>query len=347
MKKEHVLSVLVSLIIIYLLYLIFSPFFVPLFWAVALVILFYPYYTWVLNITKRKSLSSLIVCVSIALFIMVPLAVMGAALASDFFNAYQKAQNYIKNLAIGSPDQDSIAMYLRKYIGQGHYVSVSGTDIKEVLSNTAKTIASYAAETLTVFLKGLAGFVFNLILSFFAMFFLFKDGDALIGVLKEILPVPEKEKGDIINRTRDVISASIYGGVAVGAVHGLLGGLMFLALGIFAPILWGFSMFIVSFLPVGTIMVWGPAAVYLLIKGHAAKAAVLSAWGLILIVFTDYILRPAIISGKTDMHPLLLFFGILGGVTVFGLVGIIAGPLIVSIGLAMVEIYRKYASVKP
>jgi len=344
MKKEHVLSVIVSLVIIYLLYLIFSPFFVPLFWSVALVILFYPYYRWVLNITKRGYLSSFIVCVSIALFIMVPLAVIGAALASDFFTAYQKAQNYIKNLAIGSPDQDSIDRYLRKYIGQ--YVSVSGVDIKDVLSNTAKTIAAYAAETLTVFIKGLAGFVFNLLLSFFAMFFLFREGDALIGVLKEILPVPESEKEDIIGRTRDVISASIYGGVAVGAVHGLLGGLMFWALGIFAPILWGFSMFIVSFLPVGTTMVWGPAAVYLLINGHVAKAVMLSMWGMVLIIFTDYILRPAIVSGKTDIHPLLLFFGILGGVTVFGLVGIIAGPLIVSIGLAMIEIYRKYASVK-
>jgi predicted PurR-regulated permease PerM len=344
MKKEHILSILVSLVITYLLYLIFSPFFVPLFWAVALVILFYPYYRWLLKITNRGYLSSFIVCVSIALFIMVPLAVMGAALASDFFNAYQKAQNYIKNLAIGSPDQDSIARYIRKYIGE--YVTVSGTDIKEVLSNTAKTIASYAAETLTLFIKGLAGFIFNLILSFFAMFFLFKEGEALIGVLKEILPVPDSEKEAIINRTRDVISASIYGGVAVGAVHGLLGGLMFWALGIFAPILWGFSMFIVSFLPVGTIMVWGPAAVYLLVKGHVAKAAVLSVWGMVLIVFTDYILRPAIVSGKTDIHPLLLFFGILGGVTVFGLVGIIAGPLIVCIGLAMIEIYRKYAGVK-
>lgn len=223
MKKEYILTVLVSLVVIYLLYLIFSPFFVPLFWAVAFVILFYPYYRWILNnITKKGYLASLIACVSIALFLIVPLAVVGTALASDFFMVYQKAQNYIKNLAIGSPDQDSIAIYIRKYLGQ--YVNVSGADIKDILSNTAKTIASYAAESLTLFIKGLAGFIFNLVLSFFAMFFLFKDGDVLIGVLKEILPVPESEKEDIINKTRDVISASIYGGVAVGAVHGLLGG---------------------------------------------------------------------------------------------------------------------------
>ncbi len=345
MKKEYILTALASLIVIYLLYLIFSPFFVPLFWAVAFVILFYPYYRWVLNnITKKGYLASLITCVSIALFLIVPMAVIGTALASDFFKVYQMAQNYIKNLSLGSPDPDSIAMYMRKYLGQ--YVDVPGAEVRDILSNAAKNIASYAGESLTVFIKGLAGFVFNLILSLFAMFFLFKDGDSLISALKEILPVPESEKEDIIGKTRDVISASIYGGVAVGAVHGLLGGLMFWALGLYAPILWGFSMFIVSFLPVGTALVWGPAAVYLLMKGSLVKAAVLSSWGIILIGFADYILRPAIVSGKTDIHPLLLFFSILGGVTVFGLVGIIAGPLIVSIGLAMIDIYRKYVRVQ-
>ncbi len=342
MKKEYFLGALLSFVIVYLLYLIFSPFFVSLFWAVALVILFYPYYRWLLkNISKKSYLASLIACATIAFFLMIPLILIGAALAGDFFEVYHLAENYIKNLYSGTPAPDSIAVFLKKYIGQ--YAEISEADAKEILSNAVKSTASYAEESLTVFVKGLAGFVFNLILSFFAMFFLFKDGYALVGMLKEILPLPESEKDDIINSTRDVISASIYGGVAVGAVHGLLGGLMFWALGFYASILWGFSMFIVSFLPIGTALVWGPAAVYLVIKGSIMKAAILSVWGLILIAFADYVLRPAILSEKTDIHPLLLFFSILGGVTAFGLVGIIAGPLIVSLGLAMMDIYRKYA----
>ncbi len=345
MKSEYILSALLSLLVIYLLYLIFSPFFIPIFWAVAFVILFYPYYRWLLlKITDKSWLASLIACASIAFFLMIPMAIIGAAVTGDFLKLYQLAENYIRNLSIRTNPPDYIAPYLRKYLGQ--HVDISEIDLKNIVANSVKSIASYVGEGLTGFIKGIVWFLFDLLLSFFAMFFLFKDGDKIIDILKDILPVSENDKEEILQKTRDVISASIYGGVAVGAVQGLLGGLMFWLLGLFAPMLWGFGMFIFSFLPVGTALVWGPVAIYLFIKGNFGQALALSAWCLILIGFVDYMLRPMIVSGKTDIHPLLLFFSILGGVTVFGFIGIIAGPLIVSIGLATIDIYRHYLKSK-
>jgi predicted PurR-regulated permease PerM len=143
-------------------------------------------------------------------------------------------------------------------------------------------------------------------------------------------------------RSRDIISSSIYGGVLVALVQGALGGVAFWLLGLPAPILWGFVMFLFSILPVvGSPLIWIPAVVYLFISGAYIKALLLLVWGALIIGSVDNILKPIIISGKTAMHPLLLLFSILGAIKVFGFIGVIAGPLILSLALSIIEIYRE------
>lgn len=174
------------------------------------------------------------------------------------------------------------------------------------------------------------------------MYFLFKDGDTLLDVIKDIIPLSEAYKKRIIKKNRLVISATMNGGLMVGAVQGLLGGIAFWFLGLPAPILWGFVMLLTSFIPsVGSAIVWGPGVIYLIVVGSYAKAAMLFVWGTFIVGLADNLLRPVIVSGRTNLHPLLLFFSILGAVNVFGIIGIIAGPIILSIGLSMVEIYHE------
>lgn len=347
MKSEYLITLLLAVLIGYLMYLIMVPFFIPIFWAVVFVILFYPYYKWLLRrFNQKKGLCALIACASIAVFLIVPMALVGTAVANELLTLFQWAEEYMKSLTTRAHRSPVFFIsYIEDFLSQ--YIDISGLDIRSFFANSVKQAAQYAGEGMTGFIKNIGSFVFHVVLAFFTMYFLFRDGDRLFAVVKDLVPLSEPDKKKIINKNRGVISATINGGVLVGAVQGLLGGVAFWFLGIQAPVLWGFVMFLFSFLPsFGTAIVWAPAAVYLLIIGSYAKGIVLLLWGAFIIGLIDNFLRPIIVSGRTNLHPLLLFFSILGAVNAFGLIGIIAGPLILSITQAMVEIYHEYIKSK-
>jgi predicted PurR-regulated permease PerM len=343
MKSEHIVTVLFALVIGYLVYLILAPFFIPIFWASVFAILLHPYYSRLLKLVRgRRSLASLLACATIALFIMAPMGFVGAALADDFVRLYQWAEGHIKDLtgrAHGSPLY--LAPYFERFIGR--YVDVTQAEIQDYMARAVREAASYAAAGLKGFIKSFAEFLLNASLAFLIMFFLFRDGGALLDAVKKMLPLREEHTERLFRRIRSVIYATVNGGVAVGAVQGVLGGAAFWALGLSGPVVWGFTMFLLSFLPgVGTAMVWGPGAIYLLITGEYWKAAALFAWGALIIGLADNVLRPMVVSGSTNLHPLLLFLSILGAVNAFGLIGVIAGPLILSIAVAMAEMYLEH-----
>lgn len=343
MKFENLITILLSILIGYLLYLVMAPFFTPIFWAVVFVILFYPYYKWLLRkVSGKKGIASFLACLTIALFLITPLVIFGVILGNEFLNLYQWAENYMAGIQTRAHDSPLfIYPLLEKYLGG--YIDVSKIDLHSIFANTVREVAGFLGDSLKGFVKNFAEFMIDLALSFITMFFLFRDGEGLLGLIKDLIPISEKDKQRIMKENRDVIQATMYGGVLVGLVQGALGGIAFWFLGLPAPVLWGFIMFLFSFLPsVGSAIIWGPAAVYLLVTGNYTGGVILILWGVLVIGLVDNLLRPFIVSGKTHLHPMLLFFSILGAVNVFGFIGIIAGPLILSVGQTMVNIYHSY-----
>ncbi|MBI1912452.1 MAG: AI-2E family transporter [Deltaproteobacteria bacterium] len=343
MKSEYLLSILLSVLIGYLMYVVMVPFLIPIFWAIVLVILFHPYYDWLLKkVRNRKALASILACLSIALFIIVPMAILGTALAAELVNVYQWAENYMAEISTRA-HRSPLFLFpsLERFLEQ--YIDISTFNIRSIFVSSIRDIASFAGEGMKGVITSSFTFFFHLILAFFSMYFLFKDGDKLFNLIKDLIPLSERNKQDIITKNRAVVFSTIYGGVLVGIVQGALGGLAFWYLELPAPLLWACVMFLFSFLPsVGSGMIWAPAAVYLLIKGNIVGGVSLVLWGTFVIGLVDNILRPYIVSGKTDLHPLLTFFSILGAVNAFGFIGIIAGPLILSIGQATIELYHDY-----
>lgn len=340
MNPKNIISLLIALLIGYLLYLVMVPFFIPIFWAVVFVILFYPYYRWLLKrVTGNTTLASAAACVSISIFLIVPLAVIGVVMANELFTLYRWIDNYVGDISARAHRSPLfIFPLLEKYFGR--FIDLSAVDLRNIFIGSLKEMAGFAAEGLKGFVKNFAQFVFNLILAFFAMYYLFKDGDRLLAIFKNLLPLSDGDKEKLVNKTRLVIYATINGGLAVGACQGILGGLSFWVLGLSSPILWGSVMFLLSFLPgIGTAFVWVPATIYLLATGGYIKALIMFIWSALIVSLIDNFLRPFIVSGKTNLHPLLIFFSILGAISVFGLVGIVAGPLLISIGQAIVELY--------
>jgi predicted PurR-regulated permease PerM len=137
-----------------------------------------------------------------------------------------------------------------------------------------------------------------------------------------------------------MVSATIYGGLLVAIVQGILGGLAFWILGLPSPVLWGTAMGFLSLIPIGgTALIWVPTSIILLIQGAFAKGIILLAIGVFVISMMDNFLRPLLVGARTKIHPLLLFFSVLGGIQAFGMIGLVAGPLVATLCITLIEIY--------
>jgi len=342
MKHQTIILTGLLLVAGYLLYTVFAPFFVPLFWAAVFAIVLYPYYIWILSRTRlSRNLAAFIACVTIGIFIIVPMILLGSQIAREVLGIYQWAQGYVKTV---STQAHQTPVFLPPYLAAfiRRYVDVSNADINNIFASSIQEVASWMVGGMTGFVKSFAQVVLNAALAFFAMFYIFRDGWRLLAVGMRLVPLSVHDKERFLEKIDRVIQATVTGGLFVGAVQGLLGGLAFWVAGLSAPILWGFAMFLLSFLPgIGTAMIWVPGSIYLFIGGDYFAGTALMLWGIFVVGLVDNFLRPMLISEAANLHPLLVFFSIIGAVDAFGLIGVIAGPLILSIAGAAVEIYEE------
>ena len=170
---------------------------------------------------------------------------------------------------------------------------------------------------------------------------LLPDSDRIIEAIKDALPLSNKQAVAIIDRAKEVVGASVYGVLAIAVVQGTLGGLAFWALGVPSAIVWGVAMTFLSMIPMlGAFLVWVPAAIYLALTGHYVKAILLVLWGTLVIGMIDNFLRPKLVGGRTRLHELLIFFAVLGGLQVFGVLGIVLGPVVLALAMSLIEVFR-------
>jgi predicted PurR-regulated permease PerM len=222
------------------------------------------------------------------------------------------------------------------------YIDFSQTDPLPLILKNFKQISNFIFTQTTILLKGLSTFAIGFFFTLLSLYYFFKDGRHLFERLKEFVPLPSKERDLLIQRFKDMIYATIYGGILIAIIQGFLGGLSFWVLGLPSPIFWGTAMALLSFIPIGgTAFIWGPAGILLLIGGAILKGVILLGVGIFVISMVDNLLRPFFISSRTKIHPLLLFFAVLGGIQAFGLIGVVAGPLVATLFLALIEIYAQ------
>jgi predicted PurR-regulated permease PerM len=155
------------------------------------------------------------------------------------------------------------------------------------------------------------------------------------------MPLTAEQVNVTFRQLRDIIAATMYGGVAVALLQGLLGGILFALVGIPSPVFWGAIMAFLSIIPiVGAFIVYIPAGVILFVGGSYIKGIIVITVGSIVISQVDSVLRPYLIAGKASMHPLLLFFAIMGGIALFGLLGVVLGPMIAAIFVTIIKIFE-------
>ena len=346
MKREHIFLIFIlflTFLSIYLLYEILSPFLSSIVWAILLAMVFYPLFKKLQRLLKKKTvLSALIMTLLVLVVIVLPFTLLMASLASDVVNLYHQVEEMIKTGELQAYFERVKEVPILKWIlaRVGQRIDLSRTDPLPFILKNLNQISTFIFNQTTILLKGFSTFIAGFFFTLLSLYYLFKDGGILFEGLKEVAPLPSKEKDLLIQRFKDMIYATIYGGILIAIIQGILGGLSFWALGLPSPVFWGTAMALLSFIPIGgTALIWAPAAILLLIGGAVLKGILLLGIGVFVISMVDNLLRPSFISSRTNIHPLLLFFAVLGGIQAFGLIGLFAGPLIATFFLTLVEIY--------
>jgi predicted PurR-regulated permease PerM len=219
-------------------------------------------------------------------------------------------------------------------------------DLRSLINEAISRTGGFLAARVGGLLADIVVLLFQLFVTLFALFFFLRDADPLMQTVRRSLPFEDLRRERMIRQTRDLVYASIAAGLMIASIQGLAGGVVFALLGLAAPVFWGVIMGFLALLPfVGTWVVWVPAAIWLIATGQFLKGTILAVLGLTIVGSIDNFLRPAILSGRAQMNGLLMFISLLGGVSVFGLLGLVLGPLVTAVVTGLVDAYARPADI--
>lgn len=327
-RRVQTLALLtVTAVGIWLCYRLAAPFLPALAWALALAVIAEPGSCWLLRHVSRPGLAAGLSVLAVALLIIGP----------AFFIAYQVAQQAAEWSGGLAPEHFGRQLMENPHIGP----SLEWLQQRFDLPAQVRKLGEAAAAMATGLLQASLGAVVQLFLTLFILFYLLRDRDAALAALRRMMPLNDDETDWLFARVAATVYASVYGHVIVALVQGALGGLMFWWLGLPAPLLWGVAMAIAAMVPVlGPFAIWGPAAVFLLADGNWVKALILTVWGILVVGLIDNILYPALVGDKLRLHTAPVFLSILGGLALFGASGLILGPVVLSVTLALLGVWR-------
>lgn len=333
------LAVLVATAIaLYLCWLMLRPFLSVLAWAIVLVIIFYPVHKQLGNRIHRRGLRALLSCLLVVLVIVLPLAVLTVAIGEELARVVPSLPSQASELAQRqTPLLGRVSEWLQNRFG------LDTLRLQEFLVQQVRNSGQRVLGASFNLMGNIISSVIKAFFVLFTMYYLFRDSDLIVARLPDALPLRREQSEAIIMRTQQVVSASVYGVVTIAVIQGLLGGLMFWILGIPSPLLWAVLMAFVCMIPVaGSFLVWLPLAIYLMVLGYWTRAVVLIVWGALVISTIDNFLRPKLVGSQTKLHELMVFFSVLGGISVFGLLGIVLGPVVLAITLGLLQTFQRH-----
>ncbi|HEX8634027.1 MAG TPA: AI-2E family transporter [Pyrinomonadaceae bacterium] len=321
---------------LYLCWLMILPFINVLAWAAVLVVVFYPVHRRLVARTNRPATSALISCLLVIFVILIPLSLVTLALVREFSGAAQGLQNQLS--AYLDPNS-AVAGRILGWLG--NYIDIEQLRNPQSIQDHLQQVLGTVAQRTLGLVGGALGVVVQIFFIIFTMYYLFRDGAKIVNALPDVLPLERAQSEEIFTRTKDVISASVNGVLVIAAIQGALGAIAFFALGVPSALVWGVVMTFLSLIPMaGAFIVWVPAAIFLAVTGHWVKAGLLVAWGALVIGTADNFLRPKLVGERTKLHELFIFFSVLGGLNVFGVLGLVLGPVVLAITLALLDVMR-------
>ena len=332
------------LFVLYLTYNLLQPFIIPIFLAVIAVVVSMPLYRFLLLKFKRKrAIASLLTCLALTLIIILPFLFIAGVITNQALSLY----SYISGLIMNN-ELESTLRQLMDYIAPlwttlQKTFGISQNEVAQHMGYFIAKASDFLYVNVLSLVRGFGGLILNFVLILFVAFYLFMDGRKMAERMMSLSPLPQHLNVSISSDILRSLRTTMKGTILLATLQGILGGVGFWVAGVPNSPFWGTLMVFSSVVPiVGIALVWVPAVIYLLIVGSTISAVLLGVFCLLVGLSCDNILRPKLLGSERGIHPLLTFFSVLGGLNVYGMVGLFIGPLILAVLLSLMEVYERY-----
>ena len=313
----------------------------PFAFAIILAVVFYPVHGYMLRLTRhRPGWSALLSTLAVVILFGVP----GFIITTLAANEALSAAHYLSRRSAAEGGFTAFAMTLAERPLQyvGHWIDLSHYDVKAIVSANVQRISLDMVSFGAAVLSNLARVSIDALITFVILFFLFREGKDWTARAGKLIPLSEARVTKLYRNISDTIIANVYGILSVGVAQGVLTGIAMRIVGMPSSLLLGLAAGFCSIIPVvGSALVWVPAAIYLLVEGAVWKGVFLLIWGTVVISSADNVVRPWVVGGRVELHPMVLLFFILGGVEAFGFLGLFLGPVVASVLAALVVMLRE------
>ena len=328
------------MVAVFLAVLLIYPYLTAVLTSLILAYIFYPVYKWLNKRLKKENLSATIVSILIVLLITIPLGFVLFEVSKEANVGYIILKQKISRGTLFDVDcEDGFVCTginkLEEFTTQ--------PEARFYMEDSLQRAATFVAENAFKFIFSIPKRILDIFLTFFIVFFLLRDGEKIIKKLEKAVPLRKAQRAKIFKQMHEVTRAIIYGFFVIAIVEGTIGALTFYLFGVTSPIIWGMVIAILALIPfIGAAIIWVPVVIIQLFNGAVGPAIGITVGGLI-ISSIDTFIKPKIVGQKAAIHPILIILGFLGGISLFGIIGIIVGPLILAL---LVTFFRMYKKVK-
>ncbi len=322
----HYVLIGLLLALLYVAFLVVQPFLTYLILGFILTYLLHPVYRRLARKLGSDWWASLLMVLLILVVVILPSAWIVSKLVTQSVNAY----NTFRALELDLPP--TVESLLQPVLA----------DPDLVLDRLAKNTKDFIVNQAPNILGSIADVILGLFIMFFFIFYAFLNGERWLHDLRRNLPMEKAHRERLFDRMGSITSAVVYGQFLTAVIQGSLGGLMFIIFGIPNPVFWGVIMIILSFLPlVGTPIIWVPVALLELLQGRVLAGVGILIVGSVVVMNVDNLVRPYLISSRDNLNPVLILIGVLGGLKLFGFIGILIGPLLLALLQTVIELFRE------
>ena len=289
----------------------------------------------------NSTISSLLTCVLIFFVLFLPLSFFVGILANEAWDLYLTARGALQNkplmeLLEKSDIFGTINLFLAKF-----KIQITGEQLNRAIAEIGRVVGLFLYEQARSITTNILKFIVNFFFMLIIIFYLLIDSPRLVAFIVKLSPLPEDQDQKLIQKFKDIAAAILLGNGLGGVIQGTLGGIVFAIFGLKSPFLWGVIMGLLAFLPiVGIGAVFVPAAIFLFLQGRLAAGVFFLVFYIILSGGIEYFFKPKLVGKRVRMHTLIVFLAIIGGLKLFGILGIIYGPLVVTAFLTLAEIYQ-------
>jgi predicted PurR-regulated permease PerM len=340
-QPEGLVVILILVIAITVFSSVVAIFIVPFVSAVVFTVLFNPIYKWLLqHISNNHSVSALITCVIFLVILLIPAYLLFHITTTRFQDFYRDMIPAIEKLLDKGSKSPIIQLISRSPFKD--ILSIEQINWGSIIQDALQRLTNFIGSVVEKTYRGVFGFVIDMLIILFTMFYLLVDGHNFTEKLRFLLPLKSEYTEMFYNSFITVSRATIKGTFIVGIIQGTVGALTLMIFGIEQWFLWGFVMMVIAIIPlIGPPIVLIPAAVYQLLTNNIWQGIGILFSSFVIVSAIDYIIRPRIVGKSAHIHDLIIFFTMLGGLALYGIWGVIIGPAVSAFVVSAIQIYKK------